>query len=155
RRMLAKDREERYPTAREVAEELATVGRGESPRAPLAAEGAPPAVAVMSFTNITGNGEGDWLGTGLAATVTTDLTGYFGRVSVSRERVNEALRKLGADGPPDDAQARDAGRQLGARFVLAGGFQRAGEAVRVTTRLIDVATGAVLRTVKIDGRLGD
>src|SRR5262245_39504978 len=155
RRMLAKDREARYATAREVAEELATVARGESPRAPLAAEGAPPAVAVMSFTNITGNGEDDWLGTGIAETVTADLAGVLGLVAVGRERVHEALRKLGADGPPDDGQARDAGRQLGARFVLAGGFQRAGEAVRVTTRLIDVTTGGVLRTVKIDGRLGD
>src|SRR5262249_60873327 len=52
RRMLAKDREARYPTAREVSEELATVGRGESPRAPLAAEGAPPAVAALSFPHI-------------------------------------------------------------------------------------------------------
>jgi TolB-like protein/tRNA A-37 threonylcarbamoyl transferase component Bud32 len=155
RRMLAKNREARYATMREVSDELAAVANGELPRAPLVSTGAPPAVAVMSFTNITGNGEDDWLGTGIAETVTADLKGVLGLAPLGRERVHETLRKLGAEGPPDDAQALEAGRELGARFVLNGGFQRAGEAVRVTARLTDVATGIVVRTVKIDGRLAE
>jgi TolB-like protein/predicted Ser/Thr protein kinase len=155
RRMLAKDLDARYATMREVSDELAAVAGGELPRAPLVSSGAPPAVAVMSFTNITGNGEDDWLGTGIAETVTADLKGVLGLAALGRERVHETLRKLGAEGPPDDAQAVQAGRELGVRFVLNGGFQRAGEAVRVTARLTDIATGIVVRTVKIDGRLDE
>ena len=45
------------------------------------------------------------------------------------------------------------GRELGARWVLSGGFQRSGEAIRVTARLADVEGHRVVRTVKLDGRL--
>jgi tetratricopeptide (TPR) repeat protein len=37
--------------------------------------------------------------------------------------------------------------------VVAGGFQRAGERVRVTGRLVEVDSGRVLRSVRTDGRL--
>jgi tetratricopeptide (TPR) repeat protein len=41
----------------------------------------------------------------------------------------------------------------GARWVLAGGFQRQGEEVRVTARVVEVQSGSVVRAVKMDGRL--
>jgi tetratricopeptide (TPR) repeat protein len=47
------------------------------------------------------------------------------------------------------------GRAVGARWVLNGGFQRAGETVRVTARLTEVETGTIVQTVKIDGRLSE
>jgi tetratricopeptide (TPR) repeat protein len=43
------------------------------------------------------------------------------------------------------------GRELGARWVLTGSFQRAGDAVRVTAQLVDVATAHAERTIKVDG----
>jgi TolB-like protein/Flp pilus assembly protein TadD/predicted Ser/Thr protein kinase len=151
RRMLAKDRDRRYPSMRDLREDLEAVQRGASPQ-PLPP---PPAraVAVMSFTNITKNGEDDWLGTGIAETVTADLKGVEGLTVVSRERVHAMVRKVGAGGVgPDEALAVRVGRELGARWVLSGGFQRSGETVRVTASLTEVASGTVLRTVKIDGR---
>lgn len=41
----------------------------------------------------------------------------------------------------------------GAVLVVGGGIQRVGEAVRVTARLIDTASGAVIKAIKIDGSL--
>jgi len=74
---------------------------------------------------------------------------------VGRERIWEALRKAGAVGAPDEAQATRAGRELGARWVVTGGYQRLGETVRVTARVTQVDTGTVVHTAKIDGRMGE
>jgi tetratricopeptide (TPR) repeat protein len=109
----------------------------------------------LGFANLTGNGEDDWLGTGLAESLTADLRGAHGLTVLGPERAAEALRALGREGAPaDDALARQVARDLGARQVVSGAFQRAGDAVRVTARVSDVATGATLRTAKVDGRLG-
>jgi TolB-like protein len=41
----------------------------------------------------------------------------------------------------------------GAAWVVGGGVQQIGGAVRVTARLIDVESGVVLTTVKVDGTI--
>ena len=43
----------------------------------------------------------------------------------------------------------------GAALVVGGGIQRVGSAVRVTARLIDTASGAVITAIKVDGSLED
>jgi TolB-like protein/tRNA A-37 threonylcarbamoyl transferase component Bud32/thioredoxin-like negative regulator of GroEL len=151
RRMLAKERGARPAGMDDVVAEIESIVRGEG--GPPAAALAPSrAVAVMSFTNITRNGEDDWLGTGIAETVTADLRRVDGLTVIARERVHEALKRL-AHGGDEEALAVRVGRELGARFVLNGGLQRAGDVVRLTARLTDVQTGAVAATVKIDGRM--
>ncbi|MDQ3014008.1 MAG: serine/threonine-protein kinase, partial [Acidobacteriota bacterium] len=52
-------------------------------------------VAVMSFNNITKNPADDWLGGGIAETVTADLKKIEGITVIGRERVYETLRRLG------------------------------------------------------------
>ena len=153
RRMLAKDREQRYQSLRELCRDLDAIG-GEGSRAGLAP--AAPVVAVMSLTNITGSPEDDWLGTGIAETVTADLKCVEGLTVVGRERVWEAVRKMGSIGAPDDeAQATRAARELGARWVVTGGYQRLGDIVRVTARVTEVETGTVVHTAKVDGAIGE
>ncbi len=93
---------------------------------------------------------------GIAETLTADLRAVEGVTVVGRERVWEVLRKLGAVGAPaDDAQAMRAARELGARWVITGGYQRLGDTVRVTARLTEAETDAVVHTVKVDGRIGE
>jgi len=153
RRMLAKDREQRYQSLRELGRDLDAIG-GEASRAGLAP--AAPVVAIMSLTNITGSPEDDWLGTGIAETVTADLKCVEGLTVVGRERVWEAVRKMGSTGAPDDeAQATRAARELGARWVVTGGYQRLGDIVRVTARVTEVETGKVVHTAKVDGAIGE
>jgi len=152
RRMLAKDREQRYQSLRELGRDLDGIG-GAASRLGLAP--AAPVVAVMSLTNITKSPEDDWLGTGIAETVTADLKCVDGLTVVGRERVWEAVRKMGSVGAPDDeAQAMRAARELGARWVVTGGYQRLGDIVRVTARVTEVETGTVVHTAKVDGGIG-
>jgi tetratricopeptide (TPR) repeat protein len=68
--------------------------------------------------------------------------------------VHELIRNLAQQtGEADDTLWIRAGRELGARWVLTGSFQRAGSAVRITASLLDVSSGRASRTVKVDGSL--
>jgi TolB-like protein len=155
RRMMAKDRGQRYPNLDEFRLDLEAVRAGETLQA--RAECLPGSVAVVGFANISGSGEDHWLGAGIAETVTADLKLVEGLTVVGRERVAEQLRKLGAtEGRlPDDQIAMRVGRELCARWVISGGLQRVGDRLRITAVLTEVGTGALVKTVKADGSVED
>jgi len=46
-------------------------------------------------------------------------------------------------------------RALGVRFTVVGSFQRIGDRVRITARLVDIGSGDALADAKVDGGLGD
>lgn len=114
-------------------------------------------IAVMSFHNITKNPADDWLGSGFAETVTADLKKIEGITVIGRERVYETLRRWGVaqDAEIDTTLATSIGREVGARWILSGGYQKIGEMLRITGRVVEVETGEVVRTVKIDGQIKD
>jgi tetratricopeptide (TPR) repeat protein len=151
--MLAKEAGLRPGSMKEVREQIAALRRG-APATP----GPEPSrtVAVLGFANISGHGDDDWVGTGIAETVMSDLRGLPGLAVIAPAPVREAMRRAGAEGrEADETLAVRVGRELGARWVLSGGVQRSGEILRVTARLADVEGQRVLRTVKLDGRLDD
>jgi serine/threonine protein kinase/tetratricopeptide (TPR) repeat protein len=115
------------------------------------------AVAVMTFSNITGEPTDEWIGSGIAETVTSDLQKVHGLSVIGRERTFEVLKDLttGQLVDFDETVAIDIGRRLGAQWILGGGYQRIGEMIRITARVIDVNTGEVIRTVKIDGNISE
>jgi serine/threonine protein kinase/tetratricopeptide (TPR) repeat protein len=115
------------------------------------------AVAVMTFSNITKEASDDWIGSGIAETVTGDLKRVKGLAVIGRERTFEILKGLttGSLADSEEAVAIDIGRRLGARWILAGGYQRMAEMIRITARVIDVSSGEVVRTVKIDGGIAE
>ena len=112
-------------------------------------------VAVMTFANITREPADDWIGTGIAETVSSDLKNIHGLTVIGRARVYDALRNLASSANLDESLAIDIGRRLGATWVVVGGFQKMSELVRITANFVDVATGAVRQTVKVDGRVAD
>ena len=162
-RALEKDPVFRYQSARDlhtdlrqVADELDGAARPASSRA--IAAGARPvdnSVAVMTFANITREPSDDWIGTGIAETVSSDLKNIHGLTIIGRARVYDALRNLATDAHLNDSLAIDIGRRLGATWVVVGGFQRMGGMVRITANFVEVATGAVRRTVKLDGSIDE
>lgn len=176
--MLEKDPERRYRTMRQLIDDLEAVQSG----LPLPTysyetnvgyatqslskramgtntfnQRAGKSVAVLSFNNITQNPADDWLGSGIAETVTADLKKIEGITVIGRERVYETLRRLGVspDAEFDTTMATSLGREIGARWILTGGYQKIGEMLRITARVVEVETGEVLRTVKIDGKMDD
>ncbi len=163
-RALEKDPLFRYQTARalqadlrQVADEIDGAPRAASSRALAAAGGGPVAnsVAVMTFANITREPADDWIGTGIAETVSSDLKNIHGLTIIGRARVYDALRNLSTDAHLNDSLAIDIGRRLGATWVVVGGFQKIGGMVRITANFVDVASGAVRRTVKVDGAIDE
>ncbi len=117
------------------------------------------AVAVAAFANITGAAEDEWIGFGIAETITADLAGSGAVAVVGNDAVEAALRQArverGAAVDLSDTPAVQAGRTLGARWVISGGFQRLGRQVRLTARIVDVATAAVQHATTVDGMLDD
>ena len=133
------------------------------PLAPgLRAQEAAPAVpddsvAVIPFSNITRAPGDDWIGSGIAETVTADLEHVRGLSVIGRQAVSEALESLN-EGQGSDPHARgtiDAGRRLGARWLVDGGYQRMSDRIRITARVVDVETGTVVETVKVDGAVSE
>jgi TolB-like protein/lipoprotein NlpI len=153
-RMLAKQRERRFAAMSEVGAALAAARRG-APPAPSPAPSGPGAVAAVRFTNVTGGAEDDWLGTGIAETLIADLKSREGMVVVSRERTVEVMRKLALHGVSEEALPDAVGREVGARLVVGGAYQRRGEEVRVTVRVTEASNGGLVGTFKADGRMGE
>ena len=114
-------------------------------------------VAVLAFANLTGHPADDWLGQGMAESLTADFTKVRGLRSISREQIFDVQRSVGAPSGrmEDERQSIELGRRLGATWVVAGAVQRMGERVRVTAQIIAVDEGRTVSSTKIDGTLGD
>ena len=91
----------------------------------------------MTFANITREPADDWIGTGIAETVSSDLKNIHGLTVIGRARVFDALRNLSSNAQLDESLAIDIGRRLGATWVVVGGFQRLGELVRITANFVE------------------
>ncbi len=140
--------ENRFGGAAELAAALRSVDG--SSAANVAPEPAMPVVGVLDFENLSGDDAVDWLGTGLAETITADLKRLKAVQVVSRERVQQELRRLGGSG---DLIAL--GAQMNARWLVTGSYQRSGNRIRITPRLLEPASGEVAAIGKIDGAWDD
>ena len=117
------------------------------------AQGATESVAVLPFTNITEVPEDDWIGAGIAESVATDLEQAGGVSVTAHQTVSAALDRLTAgDRSAADGRAVEVGRLVGARWVVSGGYQRMGDRLRITARLVEVETATVVRSARVDGQ---
>ena len=108
-----------------------------APRMQEAAAGAATdTVAVTAFENISRAAEDEWIGVGIAETLAADVA-VGGALSVGRTAI-------------------EAGRPAsGARWVITGAYQRVGNQLRITARIADVASGAVVHTTIVDGLMSE
>ena len=114
----------------------------------------PRAVTVVPFSNISGDPADGWIGVGIAETVFADLDRLEALSVVGSASVLDPSRRQDLDSG-DQTAVRQLGRSLGASWVVAGGFQRVGEQLRITARVVAVETGTVVHNVKVDGALGE
>ena len=118
-----------------------------------AAQGDPPAgMVVLPFVNISGAPADDWIGAGIAETIAAEMQG---RLPVQSVRRGQALDALAAAPAESNASLVEVGRTAGARWVVGGGYQRLGDRMRITARLLDVRSGAVAAATVVDGAIDD
>ena len=115
-----------------------TAGAASSP-------GSDALVFVVPFANLAGDPADDWIGVGIAEAVVIDLQTTGARVV----RAAAAGRGAGPNG------VLEAGRLAGAGHVVSGAYQRLGDRIRVTARLVDAADGSVLRSATVTGVMAD
>ena len=104
-------------------------------------------VAVLLFTNQSGDAEQDYFAEGLTEDVTRSL-GRFRPLTVIA--YGAVLPYRGKQLPP-----MEMGRALNARFLVGGSVCRIGDRVRVTVQLTDAANGTQLWAEQYDDRLTD
>ena len=103
-------------------------------------------IAVLDFTNVTGDSDAAWLSAGIAETVSADLRALGTFRVVDRWRVLEAVRTAGGS-------LQQVAATLQVRLAVIGSFQTAGDRVRITARVVDVVSGEAVADAKVDGRL--
>jgi serine/threonine protein kinase/tetratricopeptide (TPR) repeat protein len=144
---LAKDPSRRYANGRELDVDLESCEAAfATPASGRNASGA-RTIAVLPFKNIGGNADLDYLGLGLADAVIT-------RLASSPDLVVRATSSVARyDKQPVDPAL--AARELDVSVILDASFQRAGERLRATARLVDAAGGQALWAGKVDVRFED
>jgi adenylate cyclase len=109
--------------------------------------GATASIAVLPFTNMSGDPEQEYFSDGISEDIITDLSKIAGLMVIAR---NSSFTFKGRS-----VDVRAVGRDLGVRSVLEGSIRRAGNRVRITAQLIDAGTGAHLWADRYDRDLTD
>ena len=133
-----------------------SVAQAQTPAARVDTSAEPALVAIMPFANLSRHAADDWIGEGIAETVSADLTA----VGLTLVEQTAVLGALGTRDAVDrerigDTRALEIGRQLGATLLVRGTYQRVGDRLRITAHVVDVRSGDVVHSAKIDGSLSD
>ena len=112
-------------------------------------------IAVGPFVNISGRSSDDWIGYGIAETVSADLQQWTTLSVVGRDVVDEEFSQS-AVGPGDlERVARELSQTLGARWLIVGGYQRINDQVRITARVLETDTGRIETVTRVDGNIAE
>jgi DNA-binding winged helix-turn-helix (wHTH) protein/TolB-like protein/Flp pilus assembly protein TadD len=104
-------------------------------------------IAVLPFKSLGADGADEYLGVGIAETLTTRLSS----LKLLTVRPTSAVLKYTAS----EQGTVVAGQELGVDSVLEGSIRRLGERVRVTARLVSVREGSLLWAEKFDENFTD
>lgn len=126
-----------------------TVEIGKAPAAPDAEPRLPdkPSIAVLPFTNMSGDPEQEYFSDGITEDIITELS-RFERLMVIARNTAFAYKHEKIDVP-------HVARELGVHFVLEGSVRKAGHRVRITAQLIDGHSGSHVWAERYDGDLED
>jgi adenylate cyclase len=106
-----------------------------------------PSIAVLRFTNLSGDPEQDYFADGVVEDIITSLS-RFPRLFVTARNSSFAFQGSAS-------HSKQIGQQLGVRYLLEGSIRKAGARVRITAQLIEAETGTTLWAAKFDGNLTD
>ncbi|MGH7393520.1 MAG: adenylate/guanylate cyclase domain-containing protein, partial [Candidatus Rokuibacteriota bacterium] len=106
-----------------------------------------PSVAVLPFANLSQDPTQEYFSDGVTEDLITGLSKVSGLFVIARNSV------FTYKGKP--VKVREVARDLGVRYVLEGGVQRAGSRVRITAQLVDATTGYHLWAERYDREVRD
>jgi adenylate cyclase len=106
-----------------------------------------PSIAVLPFTNLSGETDQEPFADGMTDDLITDLSKISGLLVIAS---NTSFTYKGKR-----IDVRDAARELGVRYVVEGSVRKAGQQVRINAQLIDSTTGGHLWADRYDGDLTD
>jgi eukaryotic-like serine/threonine-protein kinase len=157
-RCLEKEPRDRIQTATEIHAELKAYRRAWETGAGSSARPAAPdssarsavrtaSIAVLAFTDMSAAKDQDWFCDGIAEEILNALTPLEG-LSVAARTSAFSFKGKGDD-------LRTIGKKLNVTTVLEGSVRRAGDRVRITVQLSDVANGFQLWSERYDRELKD
>jgi TolB-like protein/Tfp pilus assembly protein PilF len=129
-----------------IAEDRSGVGSTSPARERLAPSGK-PSIAVLPFTNMSGDPEQEYFSDGITEDIITGLS-RFSSLSVVARNSTFVYRDSAVN-------VTEAGKALGARYLLEGSLRKAGNRVRLTAQLIDVESGKHIWAERYDRVLED
>ena len=106
-----------------------------------------PSIAVLPFTNMSGDPEQEFVSDGVAEDVITALSRYPSLFVIAR---NSSFTYKGRS-----VDVKQVGRELGVRYVLEGSVRKAGNRIRVTAQLIEAGTSNHVWAERYDRDLAD
>jgi len=106
-----------------------------------------PAIAVLPFTNMSGDPDQEYFSDGLTEDIITELSRFRNLLVVARNS-SFAFKGHAVD-------VKEIGRKLGARYVVEGSVRRAGNRIRITAQLLESATGNYLWAERYDREMED
>jgi len=106
-----------------------------------------PSIAVLPFTNMSGDPEQEFFADGLTEDTITELSRFHDLLVISR---NSSFKYKG-----QPVNVREVARALDVQYVIEGSVRRAGNRVRITVQLIDGETDRHVWAEKYDRDLED
>jgi len=145
-RALAKVPGDRFASAMQFAQALSLTGVTTPPGTPAGAPGG-KSIAVLPFENMSNDPENEYLTDGIAEEIINALT------KIQALRVASRISAFAFKGKNQDIG--EIGRKLKVGTVLGGSVRKAGNRLRVTAQLVNVADGYQLWSERYDRQLED
>ncbi len=146
-RALSRDATDRFGTTVEFARALVATHLSTPDGSPLGQAGAAKSIAVLPFTNMSADPEGDFFADGIADEIITALS------KVKALRVVSRTSSFTFKGKNDDI--REIGRKLQVSTILEGSIRKAGKRLRLNAQLVSTSDSSQLWAERYDREMED
>ena len=147
---LAKDPDERYEQASDIQSDLGSIRKkikSKTEKKVIAETKPTPSIAVLPFVNMSPDPENEYFGDGLAEELINALAQLKG--------LHVAARTSAFTFRGRETDIREIGKKLDVSTVLEGSVRKAGNRLRITAQLINIADGYHLWSERYDREMDD
>lgn len=124
---------------------------------PILSEAPKNSLAIIPFTNLNKDQDSNWLSVGFTNGVGSKIYGSKNINLIGRDLIENKQKEMNL--PPgqglDPVSADKASRMFGANWMLLGDYQKIGDQIRVSVRLVDLRSGQDTASTQIEGPVGD